>query len=153
MLMNATPTTPDLPTTPQNPLFPEIPALTSSTAAAAPVTATAAQHHIKLTDEDILNLLDCAGYGINYWADSAQIDEDAQTYTVTERSDELPDDETPAVKTITFDELRTAFRTLADDDKLPDWQMREVAEGDYAFDASVGDLVVQWAAYGEITFG
>jgi len=108
---------------------------------------------IRLTDENVTDLLDCAGTGIGYWAASATVDKEAKTYRVIERSEELPDDETPTDKTITFDEIRDAFNTLAQQDRLPDWQMREIADGDLAFDAEVADMTVQQAMFGEIVFG
>ena len=107
----------------------------------------------KLTTEEVINLIDCAGYGINYWAASGHVDEKAKTYRVIESSAELPDDEEPRDKTLTFDEIRQAFVALAAADKLPDWQMREIEENDLCFDATVGDMVVQWAMFGEIVFG
>jgi hypothetical protein len=107
----------------------------------------------KLTTAEVVNLIDCAGSGIGYWAASGHVDEAAKTYRVIERSDELPDGDAPTDKTLTFDEISTAFVALAAADKLPDWQMREIAEDDLGFDATVGDLVVQWAMFGEIVFG
>lgn len=108
---------------------------------------------IKLTDEDVANLADCAGFGIGYWAVSATVDETAKTYYV-QSSEAIEVDGTEITeKTITFDELRAAFNTLAKEDRLPDWQMREIADGELAFDSEVGDMTVQQAMFGEIVFG
>lgn len=108
---------------------------------------------VRMTDEDVANLADCAGYGIGYWAVSATVDEEAKTYYV-ESSEAIEVDGTEITqKTITFDELRAAFNTLAKEDRLPDWQMREIAEGELAFDSMVGDMTVQQAMFGEIIFG
>ena len=106
-----------------------------------------------LTDADVVNLVDCAGYGIAYWAASATLDEDAKTYRVLESSLELAAGEAPADKTLSFDEIRAAFVLLAHDGKLPDWQMREIADNDLSFDSSVADVVIQQAMFGEILFG
>lgn len=108
---------------------------------------------ILLTDEDVINLLDCAGYGIGYWAITATVDEDAKTYRVIESGAELDDGETPEDKTLTFDQLREAFNILATKDLLPDWQMREIANDDLGFDSLVGDITVQQAMFGEIIYG
>lgn len=108
---------------------------------------------IELSDEDVTNLIDCAGYGISYWAGFAHVDEEAKTYRVIERSDELVDDEKPTDKTLTYDQLRAAFNTLATEKMLPAWQIREIADGDLGFDALVGDMTVQQAMFGEIVYG
>lgn len=108
---------------------------------------------IRMSDDDVANLLDCAGYGIGYWASKAEFDRDAKTYHVVEGHEELPDDEKPADKVMTFAEIRRAFADLASEGRLPDWQMREIRDGDLGFDAMVADITVQKAMFGEITFG
>lgn len=109
---------------------------------------------IKLTDENVTDLLDAAGYGIGYWASTATVDEEAKTYYVRSGIGVDQADGTEITeKTMTFDEIRGAFNTLAQADKLPDWQMREIADGDLAFDSEVGDMTVQQAMFGEIVFG
>jgi hypothetical protein len=108
---------------------------------------------VRLTDENVTDLLDCAGYGIGSWAISATVDEQAKTYYVHSSEGIEVDGTEITEKTITFDEIRNAFSTLAKEDRLPDWQMREIAEGDLAFDSMVGDMTVQQAMFGEIIFG
>jgi hypothetical protein len=107
----------------------------------------------KLTDEDVENLIDCAGYGIAYWATSGTLDKAAKTYRVIESHLELADGEAPADKTLSYDDIRQAFALLASTGKLPEFQMREIAENDLAFDATVGDMTIQQAMFGEIVFG
>lgn len=106
---------------------------------------------IPLTDQNIIDLLDCAGYGIAYWADSATVDEEAKTYTVL--SEDLVKDGPSLTRVVTFDKVREAFSQLAADQKLPDWQMQEIAEREFAFDAFVADLTVQFALFDEIVYG
>ncbi|MEO3931421.1 hypothetical protein WMO79_01220 [Micrococcaceae bacterium Sec7.4] len=112
---------------------------------------------IKLTDENVTDLLDAAGYGIGYWASTATVDEEAKTYYVQSSEGVEAADGTEITeiteKTISFDEIRDAFNTLAKEDRLPDWQMREIADGELAFDSMVGDMTVQQAMFGEIVFG
>lgn len=109
---------------------------------------------IKLTDENVTDLLDCAGTGIAYWAVSATVDVEAKTYYVQSSEEvEAADGTEITEKTMSFDEIRDAFNTLAKEDRLPDWQMREIADGDLAFDSMVGDMTVQQAMFGEIVFG
>lgn len=108
---------------------------------------------VRLTDQNVIDLLDCSGYGIGYWAATATVDEEAKTYFVRSSESVYARGEEVTEKTLTFDEVREAFNTLATNDKLPDWQMREIADGDLAFDSQVGDMTVQQALFGEIVFG
>lgn len=109
---------------------------------------------VRLTDENVTDLLDCAGYGIGYWASTATVDEAAKTYhVVSSEGIEMEDGTEISEKTLTFDQIRDAFKTLAKEDRLPDWQMREIADGDLAFDSMVADMTVQQAMFGEIVFG
>ena len=111
----------------------------------------------ELTDQDIENLIECAGAGISYWAESSRVDTGMQTYTIT--WEEIQVLGTGQVYTerkrrvLAFAELAEAFAELANQtDGLPYWQMREILEGDLAFDAIVGDIVVQQAIFSEIIF-
>ena len=117
---------------------------------AAPQTTTKT---VRLTDENISDLLDAAGYGLGYWAVTATVDEKARTYYVRSSEGIEVDGTEITEKTLTFDEIRAAFNTLAQAGKLPDWQMREIENDDLAFDSMVGDMTVQQAMFGEIVFG
>ena len=105
-----------------------------------------------LSDQDVENLIDCAGDGIGYWATSGAVDADAKTYHVIEADLESPASDT-GEKTLTFDEIREAFVLLASKDLLPAFQMREIEEDDLCFDATVGDMTIQQAMFGELVFG
>lgn len=122
----------------------------STTRAARPARETIS---VRLTDQNVSDLLSCAGFGIGYWAESATVDEDAKTYRVLESSLELPDGDKPADKVLTFAEIRAAFNKLGETGYLPDWQIREIKENNLGFDAEVADMTVQMAMFGEITYG
>ncbi|MFJ2662631.1 hypothetical protein [Arthrobacter koreensis] len=119
----------------------------------APEITVQAPLRIRMSDEDVANLIDCAGYGIGYWTRTAEFDRDTKTYRVVEGHEELPKDEEPADKTLTFADIRRAFAELASEGLLPDWQMREIRENDLGFDATVADMTIQKAVFGKITFG
>lgn len=106
---------------------------------------------IALTDQNVIDLLDCAGYGITYWADSATVDEKAKTYSVT--SEDLVEDGPSLARVVSFDQINTAFNQLASTGQLPEWQMREIKDDDLAFDAMVADMTVQLALFSEIVYG
>lgn len=105
-----------------------------------------------LTDENVEDLVDCAGDGIGYWASRGEVNVVEKTYRVIERGDNPTNGETPADKTLTWDDIRASFAYLASEGKLPDWQMREIEFNNLGFAAEVGDMVVQHAMFGEIVF-
>lgn len=104
-----------------------------------------------LTDQNVADLLECAGYGIGYWAQTVHMDTEAKTYRVVESSTSAGSK--PADKTLTFDDIRTAFIALNAADQLPAFQIRELIDNDLSFDSAVGDITVQQAMFGEITYG
>ena len=119
----------------------------------------------KVTDEDIEDILDTAGYGMNYWAYEAHVDSEARTYTVRTDPD-LIDDEEPV--TVTFDKLlETAFRIAGGQYEMNDsirecfidWHealMLDDEDSQYAggfIDADAGDVLVQIAINDEIVYG
>lgn len=106
---------------------------------------------VTLTKQNVIDLLDAAGYGIAYWANSAKVDEEAKTYTVI--SEDLEEDGPALTRVISFERISTAFNQLAVEKKFPDWQMAEIAEKDLAFDAMTADMTVQLALFGEIVYG
>lgn len=103
-----------------------------------------------LSDQNVADLIDCAGYGINYWASTADLDTEKKTYTVSWSEG---DDEPNETRTVSYDDLRDAFVKLGEEEKLPEWQLRELRENDLCFDATVGDMVVQYAVFDKLVFG
>jgi hypothetical protein len=119
----------------------------------------------QVTDEQIEDILDAAGYGINYWCIGAVIDSEARTYTV-ETDPDLTDDEAPA--TLTYDKLlETAFRIAGRQYEVNDGireyftEWLEALEADDEdsqwaggfIDADAGDVLIQIAIHGEIVYG
>lgn len=119
----------------------------------------------KVTDDEIEDLIESAGYGMNYWAVQGDVDSEARTYTVTTDPD-LIDDELPV--TVTFDHLlETAFRIAGGQyevgghirEYFTDWLEaleRDDDESQYAggfVDADAGDVLVQIAIHNEIVYG
>lgn len=118
----------------------------------APATTTPIESlPVTLTDEDIANLIDCAGYGIGYWATTATHDSDAKTYRVVESQEAAGETKRMAAR-LTYDNLRRAFNVLFESGKLPDWQMREIQDDDLGFDSEVADMVIQQAMFGQIVY-
>ncbi len=103
---------------------------------------------LKVTDDDLSNLIECAGYGISYWANRATEDPDAKTYAIT-----FDGDNGTATRVVSYGELRAAIGKLYEADMLPTWFEQELLAGDVCGDAHVGDMIVQQAAFGELVYG
>lgn len=119
-----------------------------------------------LTDENITDILDAAGYGIGYWASKATVDERARTYTVWPQGglDEVVDN-MPAAKILSFQELENAFNLCLENEPklIGRWVHRYflLAYADRGvngidaghIDADAADALVQVAMFGEVVFG
>jgi len=108
---------------------------------------------VDLTDEVIDGLVDTAGYGIGYWAVYADVDTEAKTYTIRPDPPTVDGETIKREYVLTWDRLRDAIVELWDADKLPDWFVQEIRDDDICGDATVGDLIVQQAAFSEVIFG
>lgn len=117
-----------------------------------------------ISDQFILDaIIDPAGYGINYWANLAEIDEEARTYTVRDMFGDFN-----AVQ-ISFD---TLAKTLIDIAYHPeevgldystewsDWAREALWEIEHSephpggsIDSELADVIVQIAAFGELMYG
>jgi hypothetical protein len=103
--------------------------------------------------ELIENVIDTAGYGIGYWATSAEHDSKAKTYTVvdSEKEDEP--------KILTYQQIHKAMKDLATAHNSIRREIRmnlllSVLQPEEAdIDASDADCVIQWAMFGEIIYG
>lgn len=85
-----------------------------------------------MTDEQILDIIDTAGYGIAYWCHRADIDENARTYTI--HSEELP-----LPVELSFDriaELAGNYNYAIED-----------------IDAAIADVIIQRAVFGAVVLG
>jgi len=120
---------------------------------------------LAIKDETLLDILDTAGYGINYWADAATIDRKAKTYTIHEQ--EPQDDDGEGVYTVTFDKLHETYWRIVAGEFSMGGQVRSyfvkaaldgAANDDDDIDAGhidseAADVLVQIAAFGEIVYG
>lgn len=119
-----------------------------------------------LTDQNITECMDAAGYGIGYWVRTATVDHEARTYTITPHEDpfKAEDDGKPYV--ITYDQLSDAYyklialdQELVGDRDIHSYFIDSYIERDQNgidcghIDAAAGDVWVQVAAFGEIVFG
>ena len=98
--------------------------------------------------QEVLDMLDAAGYGIGYWATEGQIDPDNQTYTVTV-SEEFPAEHMNGPYTVTFQQLTEAWTNLAAQGRLT----RDGCEFLDCCDSDDADKIVQYACFSTVVFG
>lgn len=104
---------------------------------------------LNIDEQFILDIIDAAGYGIDYWAETAEIDEAAKTYTVAEWDPNGPAED--GKYTLTFQSIVESIQALA-----PDWDpiRRAVVEEDAGeIDSAMADIIIQQACFGEIIYG
>jgi hypothetical protein len=121
--------------------------------------------HANLTDQNIADMLDAAGYGIGYWADWATVDEAARTYTVMPHEDPNEDKE-PGQIVVTFDQIAEAFNKLLNNE--PELLIGSMVHRYFLYayadrdsngidaghiDAEAADVLVQVALWGEVVYG
>lgn len=114
-----------------------------------------------LTDQNIVDMLDAAGYGIAYWASKATVNEEVRTYTVWW----YDGDDEPAYQVVTFDEITEAFNKLLENEpKLVGAWLHKYFLYAYAdrpeegidtghIDADAADVLIQVAMFKEVVFG
>ena len=120
----------------------------------------------QLTDQNLLDMIDGAGYGIAYWATEATVDTEARTYTVHEGEIEPSGEgDGTGVHTIPFDTLKETYWKLVSLDQqyvnseihgyfLHSYLERDEGGVDAGWiDASAADVLVQVAAFGKVVFG
>tara|TARA_R110000782_G_scaffold186634_1_gene276838 strand:- start:802 stop:1167 length:366 start_codon:yes stop_codon:yes gene_type:complete len=119
----------------------------------------------KVTDSEIEDIIETAGYGMNYWAVRGVVDSEARTYTVTTDPD-LIDDEEPA--TLSYDYLLEVAFSISEGQYevsenirsyFIDWRDALKADDEESqwaggsIDSDAGDVLVQIAIHGEIVYG
>lgn len=107
---------------------------------------------VAIPDEDIEVLIEMAGYGISYWANSAVVDSEARTYTVT------ADEEGAEPVAMTYGAIaetlvKVAFSRLGETYVSDDAReyFKDMDAG--VFDADLGDVVIQLTAFDELIYG
>lgn len=107
--------------------------------------------------EQVADLIDEAGYFINYWAVKGHHDTQAQTYAIT-LDEDAAEEFGKAKAVITYAQIDQAIRTLAKGgiirSDLTEQAQAYVSEpGDADLDAEFADCAVQVAIFGEVIFG
>jgi len=105
-----------------------------------------------ISDNFIVNLIHTAGFSIGYWAETAQLDQDNQTYMVKES--ESDDDFVITYRRIgkSIEELLAGKSDVRQ--SIIDYLRKAVTEDDASYvDSDVADVVIQWAIFGDVVYG
>lgn len=117
---------------------------------------------MKITDQNIIDMIETAGYGIAYWAVRGEVDEVARTYTVHQNEWEYEGEQ---VQTVTFDEIATAYEKLLSlDQKYVNSEVHQYFIDSFMsrdrhgintghIDATAADVLIQVAIWDEVVFG
>ena len=118
---------------------------------------------VDVSDEEILDMIDTAGYGINYWCERGYIDTNKRQYTVTPDEEARQDPTFAKDFIINFDDIvKVLVEFATGQHKLgypreyaQKWLATKVKDsydsGD--LDSEIMDAVIQQCAFGEIVFG
>lgn len=107
---------------------------------------------VEFTAEEWGDIVDTAGYGIGYWADTAEVDDELYTYTVHEN-------EVDDVFTVTKPDLERAWALIVNrkvtlNDTIRGYFDASTNENDLGhIDATCADVLVQVAIFGEVVYG
>jgi hypothetical protein len=96
----------------------------------------------------IVDLIDTAGYGIGYWAASAEVDTEEETYLITEQ--EGGEFDWPV--RLHYADIWDAVVRVAKDGNLA--AQEAVADlDDCDIDSVVADIIIQTAIFGKVIYG
>jgi hypothetical protein len=120
----------------------------------------------KVTDSEIEDIIDTAGYGINYWCVRAVVDSDARTYTVTQDPELAEPGDEPIV--LEYDSIVKVAEHIANGhfevgqhirDYFVEWLDALKADDEDSqwaggfIDSDAGDVLIQVACFAEIVYG
>jgi len=113
---------------------------------------------VDVSDDDVVDMIETAGYAIAYWCERASVDVKARTYTIT------PDEEARFYEqyakdfTIGFDDIvRTLLEIAVGKHKVGyprEYAQKWLTDKDGGhLDTDIMDVVIQIACFGEVVFG
>lgn len=110
--------------------------------------------NVELTHDAIEEIIDGAGMSIGYWAIAGVVDEEAQTYRVTDGEDDGKS------YTIHYSEIARAIQSLVDGDISIRDDIREAITLDlldwddaHRMGGEEYDVIIQVACFGEVVYG
>lgn len=119
--------------------------------------------NVDVSDEEILDMIDTAGYGIKYWCERGKIDTNTRQYIVTPDAEARQDPAMCKDFIINFDDIVKVLVEFATGqhkigyprEYAQKWLATKVRHGYDSgdLDADIMDCVIQQCAFGEIVFG
>lgn len=106
---------------------------------------------VELTDQEFLDVVDTAGYGITYWAVApCVVDDEKVTYTV--QFEDLDNPESLRRVTIDKSDIERAWAAMITE--RPTAYTDQFLDGDVGeVDAAGADCLIQWALWGKVVYG
>lgn len=113
---------------------------------------------VDVSDSDVEDMLDSAGYGIGYWCERGVIDRDKRTYTVTPDEEARFYEEYRKDFVIGFDDIvRTLLEIAVGKHKVGyprEYAQKWLVDKDGGhLDSDIMDVTIQIACFGEVVFG
>jgi len=119
---------------------------------------------VEVSDEEILDMIDTAGYGIGYWCEKAEVDVDTRRYIVTPDEEARGNDETMNRRfIINFDDIVRVLVEIATGkhkvgyprEYAQKWlsDKNRYGEDGGNLDSDIMDCVIQICAFDEVVFG
>lgn len=98
---------------------------------------------LTITDEDIGDIIDTAGYGIGYWTRKAEIGD--ETYTIT--------DDEGTIHELRNDDIVRGVKMYIENGNKPYNIIYENGIDTCNIDSVVADIIIQYCCFGEIVYG
>ena len=118
---------------------------------------------LDVSDEEITDMIDTAGYGIGYWCERGVVDANTRQYTVTPDLEARQDPAMAQDFVINFDDIVRVLVEIATGkhdvgyprEYAQAWLADKVKSGVDGgnLDSTIMDCVIQVCAYGEVVFG
>ena len=118
---------------------------------------------VDVSDEDIVEMIDIAGYGIGYWCERGVVDENKRQYVVTPDVEARQDTTMANDFVINFDDIVRVLVEVATGkhdvgyprEYAQAWLAEKIKSGEDSgnLDSTIMDCVIQICAFGEVVFG
>lgn len=127
------------------------------------MTVVSVEISVDVSDEEITDMIDIAGYGIGYWCERGVVNENTRQYVVTPDEEARQDPAMSKDFIINFDDIvrvLVEIGTGKHDVGYPreyaqGWLAEKVKSGEDSgnLDSTIMDCVIQVCAFGEVVFG
>ena len=127
------------------------------------MTVMSVEISVEVSDEEITDMIDTAGYGIGYWCERGVVDENKRQYMVTPNVEARQDQTMANDFVINFDDIVRVLVEVATGkhdvgyprEYAQAWLAEKIKSGEDSgnLDSTIMDCVIQLCAFGEVVFG